>query len=166
MSARTGLWSRLLGDSSGSGLLELALTASIVLMCLIGVLDGARAVYIGHYVGNAARDATRYAMVRGSTWNGTSCASVTAYSCNATASDVTRYVQNQTPSGMSVTGLNVATVWTGLTPSGQTCDTSLGKNSPTCVVQVTVSYNFSFMVPFITRHALVLKSTAAVAIAR
>src|ERR1700757_756095 len=73
--------------------------ASVVLFCfLIGVMQMARAVYIYNFVSEAAREATRYAIVRGST----SCANTPSLSgCNlSTSAQIQSYVQGLNYPGM------------------------------------------------------------------
>jgi Flp pilus assembly protein TadG len=63
---RTTKGKRLGIDETGSSLVEFALSSTVLLMAIFGVLDCSCALYADHYVANAAREATRYAMVRGS----------------------------------------------------------------------------------------------------
>ncbi len=50
---------------AGSGMVEFALVAVVFLMVLLGIIDLGRALLSYHWVSNASRLATRYAMVRG-----------------------------------------------------------------------------------------------------
>ena len=61
-------------EDSGNAMVEFAFSVSILLLLLFGILDLCRAVYVNHFVAGAARDGSRYAMVRGSAWNGSPCA--------------------------------------------------------------------------------------------
>src|ERR1019366_8478508 len=51
----------------GSSLVEYAVVFSLLITMLLGIADFSRALYSFHFVSNAAREATRYAAVRGST---------------------------------------------------------------------------------------------------
>jgi Flp pilus assembly protein TadG len=155
----------LLQDASGSMQVEFALSAAVTLAMVFGVLDCSRAVYIDHYVATAASSATRYAMVRGSSWNGATCTTSATYGCTASNSDISNYVNSLNPPGVTADKVTVTTTWPGTTPSGSSCDSASGADSPGCVVQVQVSYSFNFILPFLPVSTLVLKSTAAVAIA-
>lgn len=157
---------RLAQDESGSSLIEFALSLSILLAVLFGIMEFSLALYAQHYVANAARDATRYAMVRGSSWSSTPCASTSSLNCMASNSDITNYVKSTAPGGLTVSKIIVTTSWPGASPSGSTCDTTDGANSPNCMVRVTVSYAFNFMLPFLPQDAMVFTSTSAVAIAQ
>jgi len=156
-------WSRQIADETGGTLLEFAITTSLLMMIIFGVLDCSRALYFDHYVSYSAEEAARYAMVRGSTWNGATCSATTTESCTATAANLTSFVQSITPMGNS-SDLTVATTWTGKTPAGSTCSNQNGNNSPGCVVQVKVSYSFNFVLPFLPKNTILLTSTSAVAI--
>jgi Flp pilus assembly protein TadG len=157
----------LLRDEKGSSLIEIAACLTALLMLSFGVIDCSRALYADLYVGYSAHAAARYAMVRGSTWNGTTCSDTTTASCDATNSNVTSYVQSMAPLGIdTTTPLKVATAWPGTTAAGSSCMTSNGANSPGCVVQVAVTYNFTFVLPFLPKSTLALKSSSAVTIAQ
>jgi Flp pilus assembly protein TadG len=158
-------WSRRIADETGGTLLEFAITTSLLLMIIFGVLDCSRALYFEHYVSYSAEEAARYAMVRGSTWGGATCSTTITESCTATTANVTSFVQSITPMGNS-SELTVATTWTGKTPAGSTCTNQNGNNSPGCVVQVKVSYSFNFVLPFLPKNTLLLTSTSAVGISQ
>lgn len=153
-------------DERGSALLEFALCCLIVMATIFGILEFSRAIYIDHYLAGAARDAVRYAMVRGSTWSGTACATPTMFNCDAINTDVTSFVKSTVPGGMSADGLIVTTQWPGQTASGAVCDVTQGVNSPGCVVKVTVSYPFTFVGIFLANRSFQLQSAAAVTIAQ
>lgn len=154
---------RLYLGESGSSLVEFALTSTILLMMIFGILDCSRAMYAYHFVANAAEEATRYAMVRGSSWNGVACSAPSTVSCTAKAADIQSFVTSITPGGITPGSLTVTPTWTGSTPSGVACSTSTDTG---CVVSVQVSYAFNFIVPFLPSNGLVLRSTAAATIAQ
>jgi Flp pilus assembly protein TadG len=156
----------LYSDQSGSELVEFSLSAILLFTVIFGILDCSRALYVDHYVAYVANEATRYAMVRGSTWQGITCTTTSSFSCDATSSDITNMVTSITPLGFSASNLAVNSAWPGTTPAGTACATTNGVNSPGCVVQVTVSYSFNFVLPFLPKNTLNLKSTSAVAISR
>ncbi len=153
---------RLCREESGSTLVEFGICASILLLLMCGVMDFSRALYVDHFLANAANEATRYAMVRGATFAGTSCTTVTTMNCDATAANVVAYVQSLAPAGMPVTNMSVNPTWTGYTASGASCagGFSNGSNSPGCVVTVKLSYNFNFSVPILPHGTFVLTSTS------
>jgi Flp pilus assembly protein TadG len=152
-------------DEEGNTLLEFALSCIVLLLLIFGILDCSRALYTDHYVASAARDGTRYAMVRGSSWNGAACTTATTASCTAVSADVTNFVKSVTPSGLLKNSLAVATTWTGKTATGAACVTGGAVNLPGCVVQVKVSYFFNFAVPILPKGTLLLTSTSSMPIA-
>jgi hypothetical protein len=54
-------------NQRGSALVEQALVLTILLAVIFGIIDSGRALYTYHFVSQAAREATRWASVRGST---------------------------------------------------------------------------------------------------
>jgi Flp pilus assembly protein TadG len=151
-------------DESGSGLIEFAVTASVLMMVIFGIMDCSRALYADHYVSEMARHATRYAMVRGSTWAASCAPPTTAYSCKASTANVSNYVKGITPIGISTSNLTVTTTWPGTTATGAACVNTSGNNSPGCIVVSKLSYNFKFVLPFLPRSTMVLASTSSVTI--
>jgi Flp pilus assembly protein TadG len=160
---------RFSADESGQSLVEFALTASLVLMAMFGIIDCSRALYAYHFVSYAARDATRYAMVRGSTWGSSTCGSTAIFQCKASSANIQSFVQSITPLGIdSGTPLTVTTTWPGTGPSGAagSCGTTAGNNSPGCMVAVKVSYSFNYVLPYLPSTTLALTSTSKVVIAQ
>src|SRR5580692_4059609 len=98
----------------GDEMIEFAIVAVVLFTCIFALLNCSLLLYTYHFAAYAAREATRYAMVRGSTWGSTSCASTSTFSCNATAANVVSYVQSIVPPGISSgTPLSVTTTWPG-----------------------------------------------------
>jgi Flp pilus assembly protein TadG len=159
-------WLRLfVNGEAGSSLIEFALSISLLLTVVFGIMGLSLAAYADHFVALAAQAATRYAAVRGSTWTGT-CASATAASCIATTGTVQSYVQSITPGGVTYSNVTVQTTWPGTTPAGAPCFEVSGANSPGCMVKVTVKYSFSFLLPFMPTGVMNLSSTGALPIAQ
>ena len=153
----------ILQDEAGSSMIEFALSASLLMMLVFGIMGMSLAAYTDHFVAIAAQAATRYASVRGSTW-ASACGTATATSCTATASSVKNYVQSITPGGVSYSDVTVQATWPGTTPAGKACFAVSGSNSPGCMVQVKISYSFSFLLPFLPDNAITLTSTGALPI--
>jgi Flp pilus assembly protein TadG len=151
----------------GEEMIEFAISAVVLFTIIFGIIGCSQLLYAYHFTSYAAREATRYAMVRGSTWGGTNCATTATSLCNATTADVQEYVQSIVPPGMnSGTPLTVTTTWPGteLAGSATTCSVANGNNSPGCLVMVQVNYSFSYLLPFLPTTALNLKSTSEVVI--
>ena len=137
----------------GSNLVEYAVVLTLLLALLFGVIDFGRALYAYHFVSNAAREGTRYAMVRGST-----CASP---GCPASSSDIANYLGN-VPAGIDPTQLSVTTTWN---PNGSASCTGV-PNAPGCVVEVQVRYNFNFMLPLLPKSTVVMQSSSEMIISQ
>jgi Flp pilus assembly protein TadG len=160
------LWQGAAGER-GDEMIEFAIVAVVLFTCIFALLNCSLLLYTYHFAAYAAREATRYAMVRGSTWGSTGCASISTFACNATAANVVSYVQSIVPPGISSgTPLSVTTTWPGTELAGTvtTCSTTNGNNSPGCLVIVQVSYSFNYFLPFLPASALALKSTSEVVI--
>jgi Flp pilus assembly protein TadG len=132
----------------GSALLEYALVLILMLTFLFGIIDFARAVYAYHFVANAAREATRFAMVRGTTWT-TPCVDDPSFlaGCQASSGNVQYYVQTQaTGIGLDDANMITGTLTPMPRPNGSgTCNAL----DPGCTAQVTVTYPFKFIMPFL-----------------
>jgi Flp pilus assembly protein TadG len=150
---------RLVKDKRGSELVEFALAAVVLLTAILGIMDCCRALYAYHFVSWAAQQGTRYAAVRGAEWGSTSCATATAFSCNATSADVVNYVQSLVNPGISASALTVQPDWPGATVNGpnSACATT---HSQGCMVKVQVSYAFSFILPFMPKSAMTFNATS------
>jgi Flp pilus assembly protein TadG len=145
---------------AGSSILEFSIALSLLLLCAFGILECSMALYADHFVANAAKEATRYAMVRGSSWS-SACSAYSSFSCTASSADVASFVNSIVPPGIDFTKLETTTTWPGTDPSGNACDTASGDNSPTCVVSVQVIYSFNFFLPFLPTNALVLTGSSS-----
>jgi Flp pilus assembly protein TadG len=151
---------RFVKHDCGSSILEFSITFSVVLLCAFGIIECSMALYCDHFVANAAKEATRYAMVRGSSWNNGACTAYNSFSCGASSTDVSSFVSSIIPPGIDDSKLTVTTTWPGTDPSGNTCDTENGANSPTCVVNVQVNYSFDFLLPFLPANTIVLSGNS------
>lgn len=156
---------RLETDDRGSEVVEFAFSICVWMAGAFLLMYGSFALYTAHFVANAADEAARFAIVRGSSWNGASCSS-NSLDCTASSTDIQNYVVKMLPPGLSASRLTVSTSWPGTTSTGGACDSQDGANSPNCVVQVTVGYNFSFPAPFLPRKALPLSSSSSMTIAQ
>jgi Flp pilus assembly protein TadG len=122
----------------GTALLEFAFTMVIALVLIFGIIDFGRALYSYHFVSNAAREATRFASVRGALCS----SSVTP--CPAQPADIQAYVMGIIPLGIDSTQVQVNPQW--MNPNNlQICGTS--SDYPGCAIQVNVTYNFNFLFP-------------------
>ena len=148
------------GSEEGATLVEYGLIALVFLALLFGCLEFSYAFYTYHNISDAARKAVRWASVRGSQ----SCLNVpTLPNCDASATDVTAYVQGIGYPGVLPSGMHVTTKWcdaSTTTPGTWTTCTAGSSNAPGNQVQVTVSYTFPIRLPYLTVTSLSLTNTA------
>ena len=173
-------------NERGASMLEFAFAlVFIVLPLMFGIIDFSRAMYAFHFAAYAAREATRWASVRGA-----SCIAPMDH-CQATTSDVQNFVtggggQNGIlPPGMYYAGatcggkngtggpvgcLSATATWSGLSGTGGDCTQggALANNTPGCVVQVKVNYRFGFSFPYlgpVTSTSILMTSKSQMVIA-
>jgi Flp pilus assembly protein TadG len=149
-------------NAGGNALVEFALVLPLVLTGIFGVIDFGRALYTYHFVSNAAREATRWASVRGATCN----PALYTSACPAGRNDVQEFVASITPAGIdaSPSKLVVDTDW--LVPPGKTNPCTGSPKNPGCAVQVQVTYNFKFVLPFLPKATYPMKSTSEMIISQ
>jgi Flp pilus assembly protein TadG len=156
---------KLLSEENGVSLIETAVVISSTLVILFGIMEFSRAIYADIYIGYVAHAATRYAMVRGTTFTGTACSTTATQNCAATSTDVVNFAKSSAPLGIATaTDMAVTPSWPGTGATGTACVTTNGAASPGCVVKVQVTYNFHFVLPLVSSNALLLKSVSAVTI--
>jgi Flp pilus assembly protein TadG len=141
----------------GSAILETALSLIILLTFLFGIMETGYALFSYHFISHAAREGTRYAMVRGSSCSGFASA------CPATQGDIKNYV---TTLGFSAITASNVTVSYAAYPAGGTCTPSASCNNPGNLVTVTVTYNFPFVVPFVPARTFAMSSRSAMIISQ
>jgi len=133
-------------SNRGAVLLEFAAVFTVLFMFLFAIMDLSRALYAYQWVADAAREGTRYAMVRGAT-----CKSWPS-ACPASASDIQSYIKS-VPAGINPQAVTVTTTWTP-------------DNQPGSLVQVQVQYSFQPIFPLIPKGALVMSSSSQVVISQ
>jgi len=139
-------------------MVEMALSMVILLTIIFGVLFGCLALYSFHFVSDAAREGSRYAIVHGAT------CTVSGASCTVTPAQIQTYVQNLGFPGIDPSNMNVATSYSAY-PAGATCE-ALGCNGPGDLATVTVNYTFHLDIPFIKSQTLTMTSTSAMVISQ
>jgi len=157
-------------SEEGGSLVEMALSCLILIPVLFGIIQLSIGLYCYHYAADAAREATRWAIVRGSTCNtifGSGyCSPTDANGSGATPNDVAQYVKGLGyPYSSSVT---TTTKWCsngGAVPATWTsCSTTQSDNIPSNQVQVTVSYSYPLIIPFIKKNTINLSSVSSMTI--
>lgn len=134
------------GSESGGTLVEAAISMSLLLLLMFGILEGGLAAYSYHYLSHAAKSGARYAIVRGSDWP-SGCSDYTGAACTTNLAQVTAYIKNLGFPGIDESKIYVNLQCATLNASSQTYN-AFGTYGSSCnaagdVVQVTVSYPFS-----------------------
>jgi Flp pilus assembly protein TadG len=149
---------RTLRAEAGSSIVEFALASIILFALVFGVMAICFALYSYNVVSEAAREATRYAIVRGS-------ACKTLSNCNIDQTGLQTYIRGIAFPGISPLSLTVAASAT--TPAGTTCTGTLTPcNVPGNPVQVTVTYTFPLGIPFMPSRTLTMSSTSQMIISQ
>lgn len=168
----------------GSSLVEMALSVSILIVLLLGFVQFSLAVYAYNMVSEAAREATRYAAIRGTK----SCdyATSTFPDCNlgpdsSGTANATTALQNYIKNRNFPLSGNVQVVANWLSPTGgnpnqwtATCSTAIDNNTgpligdacnfPGHAVQVQVTVAYPLTIPFWGSRSLNLTSTSQMVI--
>ena len=133
---------------------------------LIGCFQATLGLYTYHSLSEAARKATRYAMVRGST----SCTNTPGLSnCNATVAQIKAYVLSLGFPGMSSSKITITPTWCAAnsgTPATWSACSSSSPNDPGNLVKVVAVYNFPLNVPFLPKRTIALSSTSQMVISQ
>jgi Flp pilus assembly protein TadG len=142
-------WRRL-RDCEGSAMVEFAVSCLILIPIFFGFIETCLAFYTYNFVSDAAREASRYAMVRGSS----SCANLPSppglKDCGFTTSaPLQTYVQGLGYPGLNKNNLVVTVSWLrASTTLPTTWTTTCICNQPGNQVRVQVRYNFPIGIPF------------------
>jgi len=158
-------------NERGTATYEFAFVVIIMMTLVVAVMDFSHAMYAYHFVSNAAREATRYASLRGSTFSSTTCTFPSVvYDCETNSADIKAYVQSiippatpvssasssttiPCPTSSTVGQLYVCAQWGGV-PTGATgtCPSNPADGQhPGCLVKVQVQYTYGFFIPFVSQ---------------
>jgi Flp pilus assembly protein TadG len=169
--AKMAISERKLAGDEGSALVEAALSCSILLPILFGIIQMSLALYCHSFAADAAREGSRWAMVRGANCTGNIssayCSPTSSNTDGADGTDISTYVKGL---GYPMSGkVTVSTQWCtngGSTPATwTTCSTTkTGNNSVGNLVQVTVTYPYPLVIPFVPTNTININSTSSMAI--
>lgn len=159
---------------AGAALVETALSMLVMLIFVFGVIEASMAVYSFHYLSNAAHEATRYAVVRGGSWTSSCDGSGQAGSgygssqCTASQQDIANFIANRDFPGINIQPSDVCVEYFSSVPSSASsaCSPNTGPNMPGNIVQVTISYPYSFTLPGLPSYTWNLSSTSQMVIAQ
>ena len=141
------------GNEEGSALVEFAISSTIFFMLLFGIMDFSFASYGSNFTAEAAKEAARYASVRGSCTDATGTVTTNDLSdCGVTSDQVQTWVQNMGYPGINPSTTKVTTTWPN------------GSHLPGNNVKVVVDYTFPLSVPFWKSTHIKTESTSEMVI--
>lgn len=163
---------RFLRNEEGSNLVETGLGMTVYLAFFFAVIQFSYGLYVYNTINEVSREATRWAVVRGTecgrNMSASFCSPYAANSTGAVGSDIQNYVQSIGFPGMNKSLITVSTNWytasTSTPTAGNPVTWSLCKssscNQPGSQVQVTVSYPVPLPIPFWKNLTLNVSSTS------
>lgn len=143
----------------GASIVEMALSMLILLAILFGLIEMCLALYTYHFISDAAREGSRYAIVHGS-----ACLNE-GVSCTVTTDQIQAYVQDLGFPGINPSDMTVTTTYAPY-PAGGTCTPSAACNNPGNLATVTVNYNFPLSIPFVSSTVIAMSSTSSMVISQ
>lgn len=149
---------RLHGEE-GNAMVEFALAVTVLLTLLFGIIDIGRALYAYNWLYNGARQATRWAMVRGAFCD----THLAGCPGGVDGPTIQQYVTNTLPSGYG-SGLDTTGIDTSVVTANSSCYSRTIVKSPPCAptqnIQIQLTYQFSFITPFLTHTPWTMTSTS------
>ena len=177
-------WRGMLNEE-GTALVEMALSSVLMLSVVFGIIQTSFAFYTYNFVSDAAREATRYAAVRGPD----SCTISSGFpNCNllptsitsttdATQNPLLSYVENLGYPGLKASNLSLTATWyvvsqnaSGSSSWTTACTGATDVNGNACnavgnAVNVVVTYAFPLNIPFVGKQSVTVSSTSQMMIA-
>ena len=149
----------------------MAISSAVVLGLLFGVIQVCFAFYVHNMIDESAREASRYAIVRGSNCS-TNTPSQT--NCGATSAEITSYVKSLGLPGVNAgtPPMTVTTTWLTATSSGTPATTTWTActtgtcNAPGNQVSVNIQYAFPLGIPFWKVTTVTMSSTSRMVISQ
>jgi Flp pilus assembly protein TadG len=139
-------------SEDGQSLVEFALTLSILLGFIFGLMQVCLAFYTYEWISECTREGSRYAMVHGPT-----CVTYSGASCTVSAAGVNNYVSGIGLPNLAGGVMTPATSY--LAPGG-----GAGSNVDGDYVQVVVTYAFPYKIPFVMQSNLTMTSASTMTI--
>lgn len=153
----------------GAAIVEFAISATVLFSMLFGIMQLCLLLFAYNFVSEAARDAARWAIVRGST----SCTNTPNLTdCDATKAEIQSYVQGLGYPGITSSSVAVTTTYETATTSGSPATTTWSTcssgtcNAPGNAVNVLVKYPFVLGVPGVPVMTINVSATAQMVIAQ
>jgi Flp pilus assembly protein TadG len=138
----------------GASLPEAAIVMTLLLTLMFGIVDFGRAFYTYDLVSHLARQGVRWAIVRGS-----QCSGLDHCPAQQGSTDIQPYVQ-----GLSEGATDASKITAQLSFPSCTGSSGGGTNAPGCIAQVTVSYPFNFLLPFVHSGQITMTSSSQMVI--
>jgi len=153
------------GEEGGS-LVEMAISCLILIPILFGIIQLSIGLYCYHYAADAAREASRFAIVRGANCmtnlkSKAYCSPTDANGSGATPNDIGQYVKGL---GYPYSGSAITTVQWCKSPAPWTNCSTTRDNSVGNQVQVKVTYSYPLVIPYIKANTLLIGSTSSMTI--
>lgn len=132
-----------LGDESGASLVEFTVSAAVLFVMLFGIIECSLALYVYNYVSDAARQGSRYAMVRGTNCNRLA-------DCAVSQAQVQTYLRGFQYPGLNVNNLTATVTWFSASATTPTTWTACGTPCRAAgnAVQVQVRYTYPLSIPW------------------
>jgi Flp pilus assembly protein TadG len=143
----------------GASMVEMAFSLLILLAIMFGLIEISLALYSYHFISDAAREGSRYAIVHGS-----ACLNAGA-SCTVSTDQIQTYVEDLGFPGINPSAMSVTTTYAPY-PAGGTCNPSAACNNPGNLATVTVMYNFPLSIPFVSSSVIAMSSTSSMVISQ
>jgi Flp pilus assembly protein TadG len=146
---------------AGSSLVEAAVSFVFLIAAMFGIFQMSLALFAYHYVSETAREATRYAAVRGS-----SCTNLT--NCGATSAQIQTYIQGIAFPGINSSNVSVTATWLSASSTQPTTWSACNNqcDAPGNQVKVVVSYPFPLSIPLVPSSTFTLSSTSQMVISQ
>jgi hypothetical protein len=132
-----------LREEDGGSLTEFAISISVALTLVFVLMQLCLALYTYGMITETAREATRWAIVRGST-----CINGSGGSCTTSAAAITTYAK-----GLGFPNIGGGTLTVTPTFPG-------GCQTPGCTVKVVVTYTVPINLPFVPHNAIAMQSSS------
>jgi Flp pilus assembly protein TadG len=145
---------RLHRAESGNASVEVAMSAGVLFLLVMGLMNMSQGVYTYHYVAEAAREGSRYAIVHGNVSGSI-----------ATPDSIQAYVRGLGYPGIKSSSMTVTTTWAGY-PAGVVCAPSTSCNNPGNMATVKASYAFPVTIPMMGTKTLTMTSTSSMVISQ
>lgn len=153
-------------QNDGAAAVEMAFTCTFLLCMLFGIFEMSIAMYAYHVTSDAAREASRYAMVRGNT----SCTNTPSLSnCGVTSDQIQTWIRSLNYPGITAAKLAVTTTWCAAsttTPTSWSSCSGSTAAAPGNLVKVAVTYPLTFAIPFAGNYSLNLNSTSEMVVSQ